>query len=304
MLYGDNYLLLSKAWLNFIRRNNGDTLKAYWAQLSSPGAAIEQLRVLLVLSLMHALSEEGKQWEVEKAGIDWLTSKAFEFDANFVHPLVGRKLLPTLESSTMSTERNAFGLAAHMAALTFSIKSQQHPGALLGALDQLQRQPSAAMFLPGMPSDPFAQIRRAAASAGPQERVQYTMCVCPNGHPKLGTVGNKLASTERCLYCGAMFGGAPTVAVAGILLAQEDTDQTRPGHILGSAAERSKNLYGERDFTSSEFAILRSITHATLLASSIMEPTVCLYPSMLCIYCSYALLSRYQSYLQVYLSIN
>lgn len=202
-----------------------------------------------------------------------LLCQNYKLEPSFVDAAINRKLLPPASTQVQSSDRHALELAAHVAALAYALQPEQHRAALLYPVLLLVRAPNREAFLPGMPSDPFSEIRKMANSP---DRNQLCLYVCKNEHPILMPVGRRLSPTDRCSHCGVQLGkrAESSVAVGNILLAQEDPDQTRPAHVLGFPASRSQ-LLCERTCTAAEFGLLRCLTHASLLAAALIQPEAC-----------------------------
>ncbi|KAF3854020.1 hypothetical protein F7725_014708 [Dissostichus mawsoni] len=73
--------------------------------------------------------------------------------------------------------------------------------------------------------------------------------------------------TAKCNTCGVLIGGDDHNPVDGFTARQSVTDQTRTGHILGRAHQRSEAP--ERQMTSAQSCILRLLTHLAMLQGSI-----------------------------------
>ncbi|KAK7488216.1 hypothetical protein BaRGS_00020523, partial [Batillaria attramentaria] len=127
----------------------------------------------------------------------------------------------------------------------------------------------ASAYLPTMPQDDFVELMRIMNE---QDRHKEwgapTVWRCPNGHKYfIGECGRavKPETKARCLACGVRIGGRRyDVPVEGNAPAEDLSDQTKTGHILGAAAKRGLEAVPERDLTPLECAITRLFTHAAL----------------------------------------
>ncbi|XP_030610400.1 E3 ubiquitin-protein ligase rnf213-beta [Archocentrus centrarchus] len=133
---------------------------------------------------------------------------------------------------------------------------------LLLPLYQLAFQPENAnnSFLPTMPDDHTSEARQWLREGQLQ---QYT---CANGHPCfVGECGRPVVRS-RC-PCGMPIGGEKHVPVHGFTQQIVPGDQTRTGHILGEAYQRSEAP--ERQMTYAQSCILRLLTHLAMLQGAI-----------------------------------
>ncbi|KAK9530838.1 hypothetical protein VZT92_012317 [Zoarces viviparus] len=131
---------------------------------------------------------------------------------------------------------------------------------LLVPLHQIASQPQnvTKSFLPTMPDDHMSEVRQWFTQ---DKRVQLYSCA--NGHPFAVTECGKPIVIERCHMCGVPIGGKNYNPVAGFTAIQSVRDQTRTGHILGDAAQRSEAP--ERQMTYAKSCILRLLTHLAML---------------------------------------
>ncbi|XP_033741837.1 E3 ubiquitin-protein ligase rnf213-alpha-like [Pecten maximus] len=132
----------------------------------------------------------------------------------------------------------------------------------------------ARSFLPTMPQDDMIEIKEALLAArdqtGGENPVVYR---CPNGHPYI--IGNcgRPAVLGKCKDCGEAIGGTGYVLSRGNI--QDDgTDKTKPGHILGRADQRTDVVVGERAMNPVSCAILRLLTHISMLLGTNENPQV------------------------------
>ncbi|XP_046558706.1 E3 ubiquitin-protein ligase RNF213-like [Haliotis rubra] len=114
------------------------------------------------------------------------------------------------------------------------------------------------MFLPTMPQDDIDAIRQSLTREG-----TIVFYQCQNGHPyAIGECGRPYTEAT-CNICKTKIGGQSHQAAAGNT--QVTGDQTRPGHVLGRAADRTNAYAGERRLGGAACAVLRFFTHAALL---------------------------------------
>ncbi|KAM4623618.1 E3 ubiquitin-protein ligase rnf213-beta [Polymixia lowei] len=137
--------------------------------------------------------------------------------------------------------------------------------ALLVPLYQIAFQPQNATnyFLPTMPDDHTNEARQWLAREG---RMQ--MYFCTNGHACFVGECGKPVVLSKCVDCGAVVGGQSHNPVIGFKREEQRVgDQTRPGHILGEAFQRSEAP--ERQMTPAQAIILRLLTHLAMLQGAI-----------------------------------
>ncbi|XP_071112725.1 E3 ubiquitin-protein ligase rnf213-alpha-like isoform X2 [Haliotis cracherodii] len=120
-------------------------------------------------------------------------------------------------------------------------------------------------FFPTMPQDDTDVIRQSLAREG-----TIVFFQCPNGHPyAIGECGRPYTEAT-CNICGSKIGGLSHQAATGNT--QHTGDQTRPGHVLGRAADRTTAYAGERRLGGAACAVLRFFTHAALLLGAENNP--------------------------------
>ncbi|XP_049419183.1 E3 ubiquitin-protein ligase rnf213-beta isoform X2 [Epinephelus fuscoguttatus] len=135
---------------------------------------------------------------------------------------------------------------------------------LLVPLHQIASQPQNVThsFLPTMPDDHTSEARQWLTR---DTRAQ--MYLCANGHPCVVTECGRPVVTARCPDCGVPIGGVNHNPVHGFTAQQNITDQTRTGHVLGEAHQRSEAP--ERQMTSAQSCILRLLTHLAMLQGAV-----------------------------------
>ncbi|XP_048239631.1 E3 ubiquitin-protein ligase rnf213-alpha-like [Haliotis rufescens] len=120
-------------------------------------------------------------------------------------------------------------------------------------------------LFPTMPQDDTDVIRQSLAREG-----TIVFFQCPNGHPyAIGECGRPYTEAT-CNICGSKIGGLSHIAATGNT--QHTGDQTRPGHVLGRAADRTSAYAGERRLGGAVCAVLRFFTHAALLLGAENNP--------------------------------
>ncbi|XP_071387268.1 E3 ubiquitin-protein ligase rnf213-beta-like [Centroberyx affinis] len=135
---------------------------------------------------------------------------------------------------------------------------------LLVPLYQIAFQPQNVThsFLPTMPDDHTSDARQWLK----EKKVQ--MYYCANGHACFVGECGKPVALSNCPDCGVQVGGQNHSPVAGFQHAEHSVrDQTRTGHILGEALQRSEAP--ERQMTPAQSCILRLLTHLAMLQGAI-----------------------------------
>uniref|UniRef100_H3D2U7 Uncharacterized protein n=1 Tax=Tetraodon nigroviridis TaxID=99883 RepID=H3D2U7_TETNG len=136
---------------------------------------------------------------------------------------------------------------------------------LLTPLRNIAFQPHTVtnFFLPTMADDHTSKARGWLGS----ENVR--MYYCAKGHACfVGECGRPVV-VSRCPDCGNPIGGINHNPVQGFSQTTSGEDQTRTGHILGEAAQRSDAA--ERQMTCAQTCILRLLTHLAMLLGSIKD---------------------------------
>ncbi|XP_070782783.1 E3 ubiquitin-protein ligase rnf213-beta [Enoplosus armatus] len=142
---------------------------------------------------------------------------------------------------------------------------------LLVPLHQIASQPQNVTnsFLPTMPDDHISEARQWLHS---ERNAQLYRCA--NGHPFYVTECGRPMVLAKC-HCGLTVGGQNHRPVEGFTQQAEHRysslqDQTRTGHILGEAAQRSEAP--ERQIPYAQSCILRLFTHLAMLEGTIRNP--------------------------------
>ncbi|XP_031417458.1 E3 ubiquitin-protein ligase rnf213-beta isoform X2 [Clupea harengus] len=142
---------------------------------------------------------------------------------------------------------------------------------LLSQLQLIASQPQnmTHAFLPTMPDDYSSEAQQWILSG--KERNNPKMYRCANGHICfVGECGRPLV-VSKCAECGIQIGGLQHNPVDGFSLVTGGvTDQTRPGHILGEARQRSEAP--NRQMTSVQSCLLRLLTHLAMLLGAAQDP--------------------------------
>ncbi|XP_059181122.1 E3 ubiquitin-protein ligase rnf213-beta [Centropristis striata] len=130
---------------------------------------------------------------------------------------------------------------------------------LLAPLRQIACQPQNVKnsFLPTMPDDHMSEARQWLS----QDR-RAQIWLCPRGHPFVVTECGRPVATATCNECGLPVGGTNHNPVPGFTAQQSVSDQTRTGHVLGEAQQRSEAP--ERQMTLAQSSVLRLLTHLAM----------------------------------------
>ncbi|CAL8240472.1 unnamed protein product [Gadus morhua 'NCC'] len=122
------------------------------------------------------------------------------------------------------------------------------------------RPPSAAPFyLPTMPEDHTYEVHQLLLSKGRKTQ----MYRCPNGHIIFVGECGKPVEVSKCPDCRVQVGGHNHSPVVGFQRLDSSADQTRAGHVLGGARQRSEAP--ERQMTPAQSCVLRLLTHLAML---------------------------------------
>ncbi|XP_034715873.1 E3 ubiquitin-protein ligase rnf213-beta isoform X2 [Etheostoma cragini] len=134
---------------------------------------------------------------------------------------------------------------------------------LLVPLHQIATQPQNVTnsFLPTMPDNDPGEVMQWLTNAS---RAQLYRCA--NGHPFVVTECGRPVVEAKCSTCGVRIGGINHNPVAGFT-ARSAGDQTRTGHVLGEAGQRSEAP--ERQLTAAQSCVLRLLTHLAMLQGSL-----------------------------------
>ncbi|XP_051795751.1 E3 ubiquitin-protein ligase rnf213-beta [Acanthochromis polyacanthus] len=116
-------------------------------------------------------------------------------------------------------------------------------------------------FLPTMPDDHSSEARQWLKEG---KLVQYT---CAKGHVCFVGECGKPMVRSTCPDCGLPIGGERHTPVAGFTQQTPQRDQTRTGHVLGEAQQRSEAP--DRQMTYAQSCILRLLTHLTMLQGAV-----------------------------------
>ncbi|XP_032177877.1 E3 ubiquitin-protein ligase RNF213 isoform X3 [Mustela erminea] len=139
---------------------------------------------------------------------------------------------------------------------------------LLEPLQNLAFSPAdmVSAYLPTMPEDLLTQARTWMGLEG------LRWYVCPNGHPC--AVGECGRPTERshCVDCGALIGGINHKPEPGFEVANNSTDRTQTGHVLGAPVSRGEAVVSDRELSPGVFLLVRLLTHLALLLGAAQSP--------------------------------
>uniref|UniRef100_A0A8C7BJA4 Ring finger protein 213 n=1 Tax=Neovison vison TaxID=452646 RepID=A0A8C7BJA4_NEOVI len=133
-------------------------------------------------------------------------------------------------------------------------------GHLLEPLQNLAFSPAdmVSAYLPTMPEDLLAQARTWKGLEGLQ---WYGMCQC--GRP---------TEKSHCVDCGALIGGINHKPEPGFEVANNSTDRTQTGHVLGAPVSRDKAVVSDRELSPVVFLLVRLLTHLALLLGAAQSP--------------------------------
>ncbi|KAK5851292.1 hypothetical protein PBY51_002095 [Eleginops maclovinus] len=161
-----------------------------------------------------------------------------------------------IRSDVSALKQNLLELLLHLDSVMLS------GNPLLLPLHQIafQHQNVTNSFLPTMPDDNTSEVLQFMGN-------KAQMYYCANGHPWVVTECGRPVVTAKCPICGVLVGGNNHNPVDGFTARQSVGDQTRTGHILGEAHQRSEAP--ERQMTSAQSCILRLLTHLVMLQGSI-----------------------------------
>ncbi|XP_028423038.1 E3 ubiquitin-protein ligase rnf213-beta isoform X2 [Perca flavescens] len=137
---------------------------------------------------------------------------------------------------------------------------------LLVPLYQIATQPQNVTnsFLPTMPDDHTSEVMQWLTQGNKTQ-----LYSCANGHPFVVTECGRPMVLAICHKCGVPIGGINHNPVEGFTQ-QSVRDQTRTGHVLGEAGQRSEAP--ERQLTSAQSCILRLLTHLAMLQGALTNP--------------------------------
>ncbi|XP_034563927.1 E3 ubiquitin-protein ligase rnf213-beta [Notolabrus celidotus] len=259
---GTPYRDMRKAVAQVLVENRSDSFKAEIQKLR--GSQISLLPLALFRQLtcrykspdvkMHPRPEERQRLEKLLNNIQLKEFK--DFCSELLSNRIGRPGSSLQISKDRNTERQPhLELLVHLDSVLVS------GNPLLVPLYQIAFQPQNVTnsFLPTMPDDHASEARQWLT----QEKKLQTY-FCANGHPSFVGECGKPVVVSKC-FCGLPIGGLHHNPVQGFTKheGQSISDQTRTGHILGEAQQRSEAP--ERQMTSAQSCILRLLTHLAML---------------------------------------
>ncbi|TNN34870.1 E3 ubiquitin-protein ligase rnf213-beta [Liparis tanakae] len=160
-----------------------------------------------------------------------------------------------LQAGVSAQRQTLLELLVHLDAVVLS------GNPLLVPLHRIAQQPqSGPVFLPTMADNHLSEVTQWLTNASKAQlycrgRKSTNAPVAPQcGRP---------AVRDTCHACGQAVGGDRHQAVPGFTLAPRSGDQTRTGHILGEADQRSEAP--ERQMSYAKSCILRLLTHLAML---------------------------------------
>eukprot|EP00475_Leptophrys_vorax_P001833 TRINITY_DN11025_c0_g3_i1.p1 TRINITY_DN11025_c0_g3~~TRINITY_DN11025_c0_g3_i1.p1 ORF type:complete len:1379 (-),score=324.31 TRINITY_DN11025_c0_g3_i1:83-3793(-) len=127
-------------------------------------------------------------------------------------------------------------------------------------------------FLPCMPDDPEAMVRRAveAGHTGLNQR----WIVCPNNHVIFMYKCVHSTETLKCIDCGVLIGGEKSWQFHSLQLAQAPVDKSPKGYSVEKESRRPCGLTF-RQLNPLSLRLLSFIQHLTLLLSSLHSKDAC-----------------------------
>ncbi|XP_050390801.2 E3 ubiquitin-protein ligase RNF213 [Patella vulgata] len=145
-------------------------------------------------------------------------------------------------------------------------------GGLLQPLYTLLVDPSSmeGVFLPTMPEETLADISMVI-KAMITRADQVTVYRCPNGHAYLIGECGRPWGVSRCNECNAEIGGVRHKAADGNTI-DDGHDRSKTGHILGQADQRPLEAIPERSMSPSVCAIIRMMTHMSMMLGAKQNP--------------------------------
>ncbi|XP_051273053.1 E3 ubiquitin-protein ligase rnf213-beta isoform X1 [Dicentrarchus labrax] len=263
---GPPYRAVRDAVAEVLLQNRSDTFKAEIQRLR--GCQIS----LLALALFRQVTCRYKSPDVSIRPSPQETQPLNEL-LKTVRPKEFRDFCTALLSNQIGGQGSSLHLHANLSAQRQtvlellvhldSVLLSENP--LLLPLYQIASQPQNVTnsFLPTMPDDHTSEAKQWLTK-DPKAQLYY----CANGHPWF--VGNcgKPVVVSRC-HCGLPIGGQNHNPVAGFTkhTGERVRDQTRTGHILGEARQRSDAP--ERQMSYAQSCILRLLTHLAMLQGAI-----------------------------------
>ncbi|KAK6168601.1 hypothetical protein SNE40_019799 [Patella caerulea] len=100
-----------------------------------------------------------------------------------------------------------------------------------------------------------------------------TVYRCPNGHAYIIGECGRPYTVSKCNQCNATKGGQGHQATAGNTT-DDGQDRSKTGHILGLADQRPLVAIPERSMSPSVCAIIRMMTHMSMLLGAKQNPQV------------------------------
>ncbi|XP_078611724.1 E3 ubiquitin-protein ligase RNF213-like isoform X2 [Branchiostoma floridae x Branchiostoma japonicum] len=177
----------------------------------------------------------------------------------------GGNLALTVTPNQPPIQRTLSALVIHTAAVLGT-----DVGGVLLPLQTLLQNPQnlAHSYFPTMPEDALMEARQALAAREAQP-LHWFQCV--NGHPyPIGECGQPMEQS-RCPDCGAAIGGVNHRPVQPMQAARNN-DATRPGHILGPAANRPAVPIAERALSTVATCVVRLVMHAAMVKAATNNP--------------------------------
>ncbi|KAL6475683.1 hypothetical protein MHYP_G00167230, partial [Metynnis hypsauchen] len=165
-----------------------------------------------------------------------------------------------ISAGKSAERRRLMELVVHANAVFHSGSRLLHPFHLIASRPQTMTE----AFLPTMPDDNTSIVHKWLTEK------KLKMYLCSNGHPCMVGECGKPTALAKCDTCGVQIGGQHHNPVPGFTLVHNVSDQTRRGHVLGSASHRSEAP--NRDLTMVQSSMLRLCLHLAMLQGSAFNP--------------------------------
>ncbi|XP_054454921.1 E3 ubiquitin-protein ligase rnf213-beta [Anoplopoma fimbria] len=258
---GTPYLAMRNAVGHVLFEERSDTFTAHIQKLGRSQIS------LLALALFRQVTCRYKSPDARMLPSSQDLAKLEELLKN-IQPVEFREFCTALLSNWIGGPQLGLRIDAHLSAqrqtlleLLVHLDSVILSGnSLLAPLHQIASQPQNVRnsFLPTMPDDHTSEVRQWLALD-----TRAKMYYCANGHPCVVTECGRPMVQAKCNECGVLIGGVNHNPVTGFTAKESVGDQTKTGHILGVAGQRSEAP--ERQMTVAQSCILRLFTHLAML---------------------------------------
>ncbi|XP_073346346.1 E3 ubiquitin-protein ligase rnf213-beta [Pagrus major] len=260
---GTSYRAVRDALVQFLLENKSDTFMAEIKKLRGSQISLLALALFRQVTCRYKSPDDSihpsrQEMERLKEFLKGIQPKEFR---DFCSPLLLNQIgAPGSGLNVSMTQRQTLlELLVHLDSVLLS------GNALLVPLYQIASQPQNVTnsFLPTMPDDHRSEVRQWLTEKKLQEYF------CANGHSVFIAQCGRPVVTSRCPDCGIEVGGSNYKPVEGFTIKtdQRVRDQTRTGHVLGEARQRSEAP--ERQMTTAQCCVLRLFTHLAMLQGAI-----------------------------------